>query len=93
MKSLSIIEIEKLLRKFPNWEYQNEFIQRNLKFSSFKKTIAFLNEVAAIAELKNHHPKLINNYNSLIIQLSTHDVNGISEKDFDLAEAIDKLSL
>ena len=93
MKSLSIIEIEKLLRKYPNWEYQNEFIQRNLKFSSFKKTIEFLNKVAAIAELKNHHPKLINNYNSLTIQLSTHDVNGISEKDFDLAEAIDKLNL
>ena len=93
MKSLSIIQIENQLRKYPNWEYKNEFLQRNFKFSSFKKTIDFLNKVAAIAEIKNHHPKLINNYNSLIIQLSTHDVDGISEKDFDLAQAIDKLNL
>ena len=93
MKALTIREIKNQLKLLPNWKYQKGFIQRDFEFSSFKKTINFLNEVAYIAEVKDHHPMLINNFNILEIRLSTHDVNGISQKDFDLALDIDKLHL
>ncbi len=93
MEALTIREIKNQLKQFPNWEYKNEFLQRGFKFSSFKKTISFLNEVADIAEVQNHHPILINTFNNLQIQLFTNDVNGISNKDFDLALAVDKLYL
>ena len=93
MKALTIREIKNQLKLLPNWKYQKGFLQRDFEFSSFKKTINFLNEVAYIAEVKDHHPMLINNFNILEIRLSTHDVNGISQKDFDLALDIDKLHL
>ena len=93
MKALTIQEIKNQLKLLPNWKYQKGFLQRDFEFSSFKKTINFLNEVAYLAETKNHHPMLINNFNILEIKLSTHDVNGISQKDFDLASDIDELYL
>jgi 4a-hydroxytetrahydrobiopterin dehydratase len=89
MKAFTAREIKNLLNLIPDWEYKDEFLQRSFKFDSFKKTITFLNQVADIAEMKKHHPVLINNFNSLQIQLTTHDVKGISQKDFDLALAID----
>lgn len=93
MKALTIQEIQNQLKLLPSWKYQKGFLQRSFEFSSFKKTINFLNEVAYIAEVKDHHPMLINNFNILEIRLSTHDVNGISQKDFDLASDIDELHL
>lgn len=93
MKALTIREIKNQLKLLSNWKYQKGFLHRNFEFSSFRKTINFLNEVANIAEVKDHHPMLINNFNILEIKLSTHDVNGISQKDFDLALDIDKLHL
>tara|TARA_B100001109_G_scaffold36661_1_gene28727 strand:- start:351 stop:647 length:297 start_codon:yes stop_codon:yes gene_type:complete len=93
MKALTIQEIKNQLKLLPSWKYQKGFLQRSFEFSSFKKTINFLNEVAYIAEVKDHHPMLINNFNILEIRLSTHDVNGISQKDFDLASDIDELHL
>ena len=93
MKALTIQEIKNQLKLLLSWKYQKGFIQRDFEFSSFKKTINFLNEVAYLAETKNHHPMLINNFNILEIKLSTHDVNGISQKDFDLASDIDELHL
>jgi 4a-hydroxytetrahydrobiopterin dehydratase len=53
----------------------------------------FLNRVAELAELQQHHPIFIHNYNKLKIQLNTHDVQGISHKDFELAQSIDQLAL
>tara|TARA_B100001063_G_C16425582_1_gene386306 strand:+ start:128 stop:424 length:297 start_codon:yes stop_codon:yes gene_type:complete len=93
MKALTIQEIKNQLKLLPSWKYQKGFLQRSFEFSSFKKTINFLNKVAYIAEVKDHHPMLINNFNILEIRLSTHDVNGISQKDFDLASDIDELHL
>jgi 4a-hydroxytetrahydrobiopterin dehydratase len=93
MKALTIREIKNQIKLLPNWKYQKGFLQRSFEFSSFKKAINFLNEVAYIAEAKDHHPMLLNNFNILEIKLSTHDVNGISQKDFDLALDIEKLHL
>ena len=63
MKALTSLEIKNQLNLIPDWEYNDEFLQRNFKFDSFKKTITFLNQVADIAEINNHHPMLINNIN------------------------------
>ena len=86
-------EIQSQLPQIPNWSYQNGFLERKIHFSSFTKAIAFLNRVATLSEDQQHHPVLTNSYNHLVIQLNTHDVNGISEKDFTLAKAIDRIEL
>ena len=86
-------EIQSQLPQIPNWSYQNGFLERQIQFSSFTTAIAFLNRVATLSEEQQHHPVLTNSYNRLLIQLNTHDVNGISEKDFTLAKAIDRIEL
>ena len=93
MKAFKESEIQSQLPQIPNWSYQNGFLERQIQFSSFTKAIAFLNRVATFSEEQQHHPVLTNSYNHLLIQLNTHDVNGISEKDFTLAKAIDRIEL
>jgi 4a-hydroxytetrahydrobiopterin dehydratase len=93
MKALTESEIQSQLPQIPNWSYQNGFLERQIQFSSFTKAIAFLNRVATLSEEQQHHPVLTNSYNHLLIQLNTHDLNGISEKDFTLAKAIDGIEL
>ncbi|HLN22050.1 MAG TPA: 4a-hydroxytetrahydrobiopterin dehydratase [Bacteroidales bacterium] len=74
-----IIENRKLLRKF--------------SFVNFKHTMAFVNEVARIAEEEGHHPVMHVNYGSVEIELWTHAINGLSENDFILAAKIDTIEL
>lgn len=93
MKAFKESEIQSQLTQIPNWSYQNGFLERQIQFSSFIKAIAFLNRVATLSEEQQHHPVLTNSYNHLLIQLNTHDVKGISEKDFTLAKVIDRIKL
>ena len=71
---------------------QESFLQRSFEFSDFISAFGFLTQVAILAEKQNHHPKITNVYNKVSIELSTHDAgNQITEKDRDLAKAIDAL--
>lgn len=73
------------------WEIKGEFICRELIFKNFIEAFSFMTAVALVAEKSGHHPNWENVYNKVIISLSTHDADGITEKDFDLAIAIDKI--
>jgi len=74
---------------------QNKWIQKSGKlvktfqFKDFKEALNFINRVGQKAELLNHHPKIINVYNSVTIELWTHDQNAITNLDFKLADEID----
>ena len=93
MNKLEEKEIMDNLSKVPKWVYINNSLKREIEFLKYIDSIEFINKIAVIAEKQNHHPKLISNYKSLSIHLTTHDVQGISEKDFKLARAIDSLEL
>ncbi len=72
------------------WIEENNQLKRTFLFKDFKTAFAFMTEVAAIAEEKNHHPCWTNEYNKVEIFLSTHDKgNVVTQKDYDLASAID----
>lgn len=88
---LSTLEIEGHLKKLSNWSLQNNAIEKKYTFKDFKQAMAFINKAANFAETMNHHPEWTNVYNKLTIRLSTHDVSGISNKDFQLAAAIDTI--
>ncbi len=82
------------IRNYPRtmWLEQNNKLYQSFKFKDFKEAFSFMTKVAALAEHYNHHPTWLNTYNKVEIWLSTHDVgNVITEKDEQLAEAIDKL--
>jgi 4a-hydroxytetrahydrobiopterin dehydratase len=73
------------------WLVKSKFLHRELLFKDFVEAFSFMTAVALVAEKANHHPNWKNAYNKVTIDLSTHDADGLTTKDFDLAKAIDKL--
>jgi 4a-hydroxytetrahydrobiopterin dehydratase len=92
MKALSNTEIKELLSgKFTEWSFNETFLTRKLQFKNFVEAFSFMTAVALEAEKINHHPDWSNVYNNVVFKLSTHDANGVTLKDFDLAATIDRL--
>ena len=74
------------------WTEVNGQLAREFQFSGFDAAMDFVNSVADIASEVNHHPDIDIRFDRVIIRLSTHDEdNSITNKDKDLARAIDKL--
>lgn len=73
------------------WLVKDEFLHREFHFKNFVEAFSFMTAVALLAEKAVHHPNWKNVYNKVTIELNTHDVDGISAKDFELAKAIDQL--
>ena len=82
---------EKLKEVGPLWTYSEGFLHYQRTYKNFKTAILFLNKIAVLAEELQHHPQIINSYNSLHLQLRTNDFNGITHLDFKMAKAIDAL--
>jgi 4a-hydroxytetrahydrobiopterin dehydratase len=61
-------------------------------FADFAEALAFVNEVGALAEAQGHHPDLELGWGRVVIELTSHDVGGLSARDFLLAAAIDALA-
>ncbi|WP_118952907.1 4a-hydroxytetrahydrobiopterin dehydratase [Taibaiella helva] len=74
------------------WLEQNKQLYRAFSFRDFKEAFSFMTRVADLAEKMDHHPTWTNTYNKVEIWLSTHDAgNVVTQKDEDMADAIDKL--
>ncbi|MFC4871170.1 4a-hydroxytetrahydrobiopterin dehydratase [Negadavirga shengliensis] len=74
------------------WKEENNKLTKTFKFKDFTEAFAFMTRVAFIAEAHNHHPDWSNSYNTVTIELTTHDKgNVVTQKDKDLAKAIDNL--
>ena len=91
MATLNETEIRERLMNMPEWSLVGSAIYRKFTFPSFLPAIAFVNKIAEAAEQANHHPDITINYNQVGISLSTHSQSGVTEKDFRLAEAIDRI--
>ncbi|WP_418262147.1 4a-hydroxytetrahydrobiopterin dehydratase [Flavobacterium faecale] len=78
-----------LLEKLKDWEFHNNGIEKKFVFKNFNRALGFIVQVGLLAEKANHHPELYNVYNKVNIRLSTHDANGLTDKDFNLAQAIE----
>ena len=75
------------------WTEQNNRLRKSFKFRDFSEAFAFMTRVAMIAEKMDHHPLWTNVYNSVTIELSTHDAGDVvTDKDRRLAKAIDQLA-
>lgn len=74
------------------WVEEDNKLKATFKFKDFVEAFAFMSKVALVAEKMNHHPNWSNVYNTVTIELSTHDAgNIVTEKDHKLAEAISGL--
>lgn len=73
------------------WVLKGKFIHRDFIFKDFIQAFSFMTSVAFIAEKASHHPNWKNVYNKVTIALNTHDADGLTDKDFQLAKKIDEV--
>jgi 4a-hydroxytetrahydrobiopterin dehydratase len=92
IKKLSLEEREALLSELTDWTLANDrdAITRSFKFKSFNQAFGFMTRVAMQAEKLDHHPEWFNVYNRVDVTLTTHDCDGLSERDSKLARFMDK---
>ena len=67
-------------------------LRKEFNFKDFKEAFSFMTTVAQKAEEMGHHPEWFNVYNQVHVELTTHDEGGVTEKDFSLAEFMNKVS-
>ncbi len=86
-------EINEKLKSLTDWSFDlnSKSLVKVYNFKSYSKNIQFVNAIAWIANKKNHHPDLEVTFNKCVVKITTHDEGGISEKDFELAHAIESL--
>lgn len=88
--ALSADETKGSMRTVPQWTLCEHSIFRELSFKDFIQAMDFVNQVAQISEAEDHHPDIFISYNKVKLDLSTHTARGLTQKDFDLAEKIDR---
>ena len=91
IEKLSPTAIEQQLAGLNGWSLNQNKLYRQFVFENFIEAFGFMSRVALLAETMNHHPEWSNVYNRVEIHLTTHDADGISERDFALAEQINSL--
>jgi 4a-hydroxytetrahydrobiopterin dehydratase len=92
MPKLSEAEILDRLPKAKDWERHGDMLVRSWQFPSFRRAIEFVNRVATLIEKADHHPDLIVRYRTVQIEMSTHDVGGLTELDFALIAEINEVA-
>ena len=90
MRALTFEQINERLIPHPSWRLEDIWLARDLQFADFEAAWQFMSHVADCARQQDHHPNWYNVYNTVQIRLSSHDANGITERDFALAESIDQ---
>lgn len=91
MKLLTENEINERLEELEGWEYVDNALYAIFEFENFKEAFVAMTRIAFEAEKMNHHPEWTNSYNLVEFYLSTHEADGVTEKDFELAMIIEDL--
>lgn len=91
MAKLTLDERSAALAIMPDWRWDEARggIARSFVFADFAAAFAFMTRVALLAEKADHHPEWSNVYNRVDLLLTSHDVGGLTQRDIDLAKAID----
>jgi 4a-hydroxytetrahydrobiopterin dehydratase len=87
---LSDLEIRRALGTLPGWSRKGDALSKTYSFARFADGIRFVQQVAALADGMDHHPDIDIRYTNITFALSTHDAGGITQRDFDLAKAIEQ---
>jgi 4a-hydroxytetrahydrobiopterin dehydratase len=91
MSALTSAEVNSRLSALPDWKVTNGELVRTFQFKDFRASMAFVDQVADLAEEAGHHPDIDIRYNKVRLALVTHDAGGITAKDFDLATKSNRL--
>ncbi len=91
---MSLPEATALSRQLhPDWRIADDVksLKRSLKFKDFYRTMSFVNALAHIANVEDHHPDLEIGYNYCRVTFATHSIGGLSRNDFICAAKLDRL--
>ena len=91
LKKYSDSEVELRLDDDSQWKLVDNKLYRRLVFEDFVHAFGFITQIAILAEKSNHHPEWANVYRTVDIYLTTHEVSGVSDRDFELMEAIERI--
>ena len=84
-------DLEKEIKNLAGWKKVENKLNKNFKFKDFIEAFSFVTRIAMISEKMNHHPDITISYNSVHIDLTTHDINDVSKNDIILAGKIEEL--
>jgi len=88
------VDAERYMSAVPGWslvEGEPLKIARSLRFKDFANAMAFVNEIARVAESEGHHPDICISWNRVKLELVTHAIGGLSLNDFIMAAKINQL--
>jgi 4a-hydroxytetrahydrobiopterin dehydratase len=91
-RKLDTDEIARLLAQLPGWTVEAGKLHREYRFTNFVEAFGVMTSVALVAERMNHHPEWFNVWNTVRVDLTTHDAGGITANDFELAEAMERIA-
>jgi len=86
-------KIQEFINLYNSWSVKNNKLHREYTFNNFVQAFGFMTEVALISESTNHHPEWFNVYKKVIVDLTTHEAGGITERDFSLAEKMEEIAV
>ena len=89
---LSEFEIATALAELPGWKIEGDKLHREYKFADFVAAFSFMTGAALIAQGMDHHPEWFNVWNTVRIDLATHDSGGITALDVKLAHSMEELA-
>jgi 4a-hydroxytetrahydrobiopterin dehydratase len=90
MAILSSEQIAEALQDLAGWKFGQNAISKQFAFPDFKTAMFFVNTVAGLAELADHHPDILVTYKRVTMTLSTHSAGGVTSKDVELAKQIER---
>lgn len=90
-KKLSAEEISENLNRLNDWKAEDDQLKKHFEFENFAESLEFVNRAGEIAERLDHHPDIFFGWGYAEFFITTHDAGGITEKDFQLARAINEI--
>jgi 4a-hydroxytetrahydrobiopterin dehydratase len=91
MEKFTAVTASPFLEYLEDWNFKNDGIEKKFVFENFLQAMGFMVQVGILAEKQGHHPEMFNVYNKVNLRLTTHDADGLTKKDIDLASEIEKL--
>jgi 4a-hydroxytetrahydrobiopterin dehydratase len=85
-------EIQKAIADLDPWTVENGKLHREYRFGDFVQAFGFMTQVALLAERAAHHPEWFNVYNKVVVDLTTHEASGITQKDLALAREMEQIA-
>ncbi|MFC2015390.1 4a-hydroxytetrahydrobiopterin dehydratase [Chloroflexota bacterium] len=90
MRKATESEIQEWMTELGPWTIENGKLHREYRFRDFVEAFGFMAQVALLAERAAHHPEWSNVYNRVVVDLTTHEAQGLTQKDFDLAREMEQ---